>query len=104
MPKDLLSFTPSELNLFAKEWRRNHLREAQERRFETAIHCTYLVNCSSTKKGTKDVKTVYEKMRIRDPDESEEVIGERRHYKGSLKSQFEQHIAYLESKRDAGHN
>lgn len=70
-------------------------------RYETAILCAYQINTSGNAKVSKSPDDVYRKMKIKTIDEQESAekeTGSRRFYKGSMKSQFQQHAEYLESK------
>jgi hypothetical protein len=81
------------VNEIARARRTEELRSAKERRFETAIICTYLAKTFGGKK-TLSVKSVYEGMKIRDPDEERM----RRRYKGTLREQIEAHERWLEER------
>lgn len=70
-------------------------------RYETAILCAYVINASGNVKVSRSPDDVYRKMKIKTIEEQEEAeaeTGPRRFYKGSMKSQFQQHAEYLESK------
>jgi hypothetical protein len=102
-PWELWKFTPRELNRFAREKRIEINEESIRTRYETAIICAYTVNSSGTVKVGKSPDDIYRKMKIKTIEEQEsatdEMGGERRFYKGSLSSQFQQHAEWLESQK-----
>jgi len=102
-PWELWKFTPQELNKFAREKRIETNEEMIRTRYETAILCAYYVNSSGTVKVGKSPDEIYRRMKIKTIEEQERAIGEmggeRRFYKGSLSSQFQQHAEWLESQK-----
>lgn len=71
-------------------------------RYETAIICSQLHNSSGYAKSAKSPQDLYKNMEIPSIDEQDakdELMGDTRTYKGSLKSKFEQHTAWLESQK-----
>lgn len=93
--------------MFAGQKRVAENERRVSRRYETAIICSWLANTSGFAKVAKSPHDVYKKMEIKsvaEQDHDEEIQGKRRHYKGSLKSQFEQHELWLESQKLDGDN
>jgi phosphoribosyl-dephospho-CoA transferase len=101
-PWELWKFTPRELDRFAREKRIETNEGMIRTRYETAILCAYTVNSSGTIKTSKSPDDIYRKMKIKtieEQEKSEKKAGERRFYKGSLSSQFQQHAEWLESQK-----
>lgn len=93
--------------MFARQRRIAENDRKVSRRYETAIICAWLSNTSGFAKVAKSPHDVYKKMEIKsieEQDDQEKIQGKRRHYKGSLKSQFEQHERWLESQDIDGDN
>ncbi len=93
--------------MFAGQRRVVENEQKVSRRYETAIICSWLSNTSGFAKVAKSPHDVYKKMEIKsvaEQDEQEKIQGKRRHYKGSMKSQFEQHERWLESQKIDGDN
>lgn len=93
--------------MFAGQKRVEENERRISRRYETAIVCSWLANTSGFAKVAKSPHDIYKKMEIKsitEQDEQEKIQGKRRRYKGSLKSQFEQHERWLESQDLDGDN
>ncbi len=93
--------------MFAGQKRIEENERRISRRYETAILSSWIYNSSGHAKIGKSPHDVYQKMDIKsiaEQDEQEKIQGKRRHYKGSLKSQFEQHERWLESQKIDGDN
>lgn len=66
-----------------------------------------MINTSGASKTKKNPQDVYKTMAVETTEEAEErekIQGPRRHYKGSMKSQFEQHAKWLEEQKTNGRN
>jgi len=78
-----------------------NLVERKNTRLETAWVCTYLANMHRAKgKPAIQFKEVYKGMRIKDPEEEKEKV---RVYRGSMSSQRDQHIEWLEGQEHGSH-
>lgn len=91
------------MNKLAAEDSKKFILARKAQRKETAILVSYIINTSGAAKTRKSPDEVYKSMPIEDEEdiqEREKIQGPRRHYRGSLKSQFEQHAKWLEEQQE----